>query len=70
MAGHLATASLEEWHTNYHKMKTVLRIQVWDVMLREWTGGPRGMLNTEDDGRMLGTVPNNTASPQVSKIVF
>lgn len=61
----------EERHTNYHKLKTVLRIQIfWDVIMCDWASSPTGMLDTEDDGKMTGTMPDNTASPQVSKIVL
>jgi hypothetical protein len=41
-----------------------------DVTLCDWASSPRGMLDTEDDGKMLGTVPNNKASPEVSKFVL
>jgi hypothetical protein len=44
-SGYLAAASREERHTNYHKMKTVLRIQVlWDVMLCHWASSPLKMM--------------------------
>jgi len=36
----------------------------------DWASSPTGMLDTEDDGKMTGTMPDNTASPQVSKIVL